>query len=178
MKVGIDPGHGRDNRELGRYDPGAVRGAIFEADIALAVARFLRDECARHGWQWFLTRENSMQSAPLGMRVPRARAASCDVLVSIHCNAVERIQANGTETFYSDAQYLAAPIHRRLVEVLGTRDRGCKQDKQGLAVLKFSPAAYCELAFLSNPGDRGLLIDETWQRKMAAAIADGIAEAT
>ena len=39
MRVGIDAGHGMGNRTWGVYDPGAVRGDVQEAHIALAVER-------------------------------------------------------------------------------------------------------------------------------------------
>ena len=38
------------------------------------------------------------------------------------------------------------------------------------------PAALVELGFLSNKIDEQFLLDSQWQRKAAAAIADGVTE--
>lgn len=177
MKVCIDPGHGMANRTPGVFDPGAVHGTTFEADIALAVGFFLRDECARRGWQFVMTRNDSSTPSPLGRRVGIAKAGGADCLVSIHCNAHDKITANGTETLYSHAERLAAAVQRRLVAELGTRDRGVKRG-DGLAVLRYDrPAILVELGFISNPADRALLVSGEWQKKAAVAIADGIEEA-
>lgn len=174
MIVGIDPGHGAGNKRLCQFDPGAVYGVETEARIALIVAGFLRDECLRRGWRTFLTRTSNSDDAPLRDRVPRMRAAQCDCIVSLHCNAHEREFAHGTETLYFAAEWVAAAVQREVVEALGTRDRGAKQ-RDDLAILRYErPAILVELAFLTNAGDRAILLDPVKQAAAAAAIADGI----
>lgn len=177
MRVAIDPGHGMGNRTARVFDPGAVAGAVREADIALAVGLFLHDECVRRGWPAMMTRSTNGQEAPLSGRVPAARAFGADVLVSLHCNAHSGAQAHGTETLYLASEWVARAVQRRLIAALGTRDRGVKQ-RSDLAVLRYDrPAVLCELAFISNPDDRALLLDEGVQRAAARAIAAGLDEA-
>lgn len=174
MKIGIDPGHGMSNREHAVFDPGAVYGVETEARIALIVAGFLRDECLRRGWRTFLTRTSSSDDAPLRERVPRMRAAQCDAIVSIHCNAHEREFAHGTETLYFAAEWVAAAVQREVVEALGTTNRGCKQ-RDDLAILRYErPAILVELGFITNEHDRDKLVDRGMQRAAAHAIAEGI----
>lgn len=174
MKVCIDPGHGFANQYPDRYDPGAVYGAINEADIALAVAQHLRDECLRRRWSVYMTRQSSRQATPVQRRAGLATMNGCDCLVSIHCNAFDSATAQGTETLYRTSRLFAASIQRQLVTALGTVDRGVKA-RQDLAVLKFDgPSAMVELAFLSNPHDRAILIDPFAQQRAAVAIADGL----
>ena len=177
MRVGIDPGHGMSNRTWGVYDPGAVHETTHEAHIALAVAMDLRTQCRRRGWQAFMTRITNAESAPLRDRVPRARAAQCDCLVSLHCNAHTGEQANGTETLYRASDGFAAEVQRRLFVALGTTDRGIKR-RDDLAVLSYErPVVLVELAFLSNDADRDKLTDPARQLAAAMAIADAINEA-
>lgn len=177
MKIGIDPGHGAGNKRLGQFDPGAVYGVETEARIALIVAGFLRDECLRRGWRTFLTRTSNSDDAPLRERVPRMRAAQCDCIVSLHCNAHEREFAHGTETLYFAAEWVAAAVQREVVEALGTRDRGAKQ-RDDLAILRYErPAILVELGFITNTHDRAVITHHEMQRYAARAIADGI-EAT
>lgn len=177
MRVGIDAGHGMGNRTWGVYDPGAVRGEWQEAHIALAVAMDLRTQCRRRGWQTFMTRITNADAAPLRERVPRARAAQCDCLVSLHCNAHAGEQAHGTETLYRASEGFAAEVQRRLFVALGTKDRGIKR-RDDLAILSYErPTVLVELAFLSNDADRDRLTDPARQLAAAMAIAEAINEA-
>lgn len=174
MIVGIDPGHGAGNKTWGQFDPGAVHGVETEARIALIVAGFLRDECLRRGWRTFLTRTSNSDDAPLRERVPRMRAAQCDCIVSLHCNAHESEFAHGTETLYFASEWVAAAVQREVVEALGTRDRGAKQ-RDDLAILRYErPAILVELGFITNADDRERLLDRGMQRAAAHAIAEGI----
>lgn len=176
LKIGIDPGHGMSNRRWTVYDPGAVSEGVQEAHVALAVAMELRDQCMRRGWSWFLTRASNAEDAPLRDRVARARAAQCDVIVSLHCNAHTREFAHGTETLYLASEWVAAEVQRRLVAALGTADRGVKQ-RDDLAILRYErPAILCELGFVTNPADRDMLTDPAKQLAAARAIAEGIGE--
>lgn len=174
MKIGIDPGHGAGNKRLGQFDPGAVYGVETEARIALIVAGYLRDECLRRGWRTFLTRTSNSDDAPLRERVPRMRAAQCDCIVSLHCNAHTNSRAHGTEVLYLASEWVAASVQKHLVAALGTRDRGAKQ-RDDLAILRYERVAVLvELAFLTNAADRAILLDPVKQAAAAAAIADGI----
>lgn len=179
LTIGIDPGHGMSSRKWNVYDPGAVwveedGNRIEEAQIALSVALNLRQECQLRGWRTAMSRSTGSSDAPLRDRVPRFRAAQCDAIVSIHCNAHTTPHAHGTETLYLASEWVASEVQRRLVAALGTRDRGAKQ-RDDLAILRYERVAIlCELGFLSNADDRALLIDGAMQQAMARAIANGI----
>lgn len=164
------------NRTWGVFDPGAVAGGVREADVVLAVARLLRDECARRGWPTMMTRECNEQPSQLRYRVSRARAFDADVIVSLHCNAAASALAHGVETLYLGAQWVAAAVQRRLVAAIGLRDRGAKQ-RDDLAILRYErPAILAELGFLTHEAERRLLCDPAVQRSAVVAIADGLAE--
>lgn len=175
MIVGIDPGHGLASRAWGQFDPGAVYGGIREADVALAVAHFLRDECLARGWSVAMTRRDNDEPSALRYRVSKLRAADADCIVSIHCNAADSPQAHGTETLHAGYEWVAETVNKRVCGALGTRNRGAKH-RSDLAILRYERIAILvELAFLSNERERAILIDPGCQREAAIAISAGLA---
>lgn len=54
--------------------------------------------------------------------------------------------------------------------------RACKQAESRVYILSHVdvPAVFAECGFLSNPEEAEKLCDENYQKKLAAAIADGI----
>lgn len=177
MMVCIDPGHGMSNRTWGVFDPGAVGpDGTREADIVLAVAYVLRDECQRRGWSTMLTRRDNDEHSGLGWRVSRARSLGAECIVSLHCNAHTTAQAHGVETLYRDHQWVAEAVQRELVKETGLRDRGAKP-RTDLAILKYErPAVLVELGFISSDGDRAAMLDPAWQWRASRAICNGLAE--
>ena len=89
----IDPGHGGK-------DPGAVgKLGIYEKDIALEIAKSLRDRLAKHGkYEVLLTRESD-ETISLNDRVEFANAYNVDLFISIHINYFPSRQSF-IETFY------------------------------------------------------------------------------
>ncbi|WP_455202242.1 N-acetylmuramoyl-L-alanine amidase family protein [Kaarinaea lacus] len=89
----IDPGHGGK-------DPGAVgKLGIYEKDIALEIAKSLRDRLDEHGtYEVLLTRESD-ETISLNDRVEFANAHNVDLFISIHINYSPR-QQSFIETFY------------------------------------------------------------------------------
>lgn len=176
MIIGIDPGHGAGNRSWGVFDPGAVYDGIREADVALAVAHCLRDECLRRGWSVAMTRRDNDEPSALRYRVGKLRTAGAECIVSIHCNAADSPQAHGTETLHAGYEWVAAAVSKRVAGALGLRDRGAKH-RQDLAILRYErPSILVELAFLSNERERAILADQHCQREAAVAIVAGLAE--
>jgi N-acetylmuramoyl-L-alanine amidase len=93
LVVAIDAGHGGQ-------DPGARGGnGSREKDVTLAVARELaRQVNATPGLKAFLTRDTDV-FIPLAQRYQKARAAKADLFVSIHADAFNNPQANGSSVF-------------------------------------------------------------------------------
>lgn len=90
----IDPGHG------GR-DPGAVGFGMMEKDVALEIARRLRDviQSKRRATRVSLTRERDV-FVPLEERPRIAKRAGADLFISIHLNANAVEQVSGIETYF------------------------------------------------------------------------------
>ena len=180
-KVVLDPGHGG-------YDPGAVGPTgLKEKDVTLAVALKVATYLHSPTFMLVFTRMSDQVPWPadekrdLAARCSIADACNPDLFVSIHCNSAADRSASGTETFYypgsAKGKALATAIQAKLVQALGTKDRGVKENA-GLAVLRGTkcPAVLAELAFISNPQEEKLLGNRDFQEKAARAIAGGIAD--
>jgi len=91
--IAIDPGHG------GR-DPGAIgRSGAYEKHITLTAAREIRDALERMGrYKVVLTRDRDM-FIRLRDRIARARAASADLFLSVHADALPNKRVRGASVY-------------------------------------------------------------------------------
>ena len=100
-RIVVDPGHGGEKG--GATSP----TGLLEKDVALQVAKRLRDHLEEDlGAQVLMTREED-QSLPLSERVEFANKQRPDLFVSIHCNAMPtrrtRARVQGIETYFLSA---------------------------------------------------------------------------
>lgn len=176
MKIFINPGHAPG----GHPDPGAVNSetGLRECDVALAVGKSAASYLNAAGVE-----TEMLQSDSLAEICEAANGSGADIFVSIHCNAADAMEANGTETWACAGSYrggmLADCIQSQLVDALDTTDRGVKiatPGVNGLYVLTNTdmPAVLVELAFISNPGDEEILANA--QDALARAIARGVTD--
>lgn len=90
--IAIDAGHGGK-------DPGAIGfKKYYEKNIALAVARYLRDELKKD-FNVVMTRDSDV-FVTLGERPRIANRAKADMFISIHVNSAVKDNLTGTEIFY------------------------------------------------------------------------------
>lgn len=167
----IDAGHGGQ-------DPGATADKINEKDIALLIALKLENILLENGFDVFMTRKTDIFDT-VSKKAKKANDQKADIFISIHCNASENKQAQGTETLSFDldgeSARLANCIQKKLTSILKTKDRGIKQ-RRDLCVLNSTdmPAVLTEIAFISNDDERELLKSDVFQQNTAYAIAHGI----
>ncbi|WP_278558992.1 N-acetylmuramoyl-L-alanine amidase family protein [Acidaminococcus intestini] len=176
MKVFLNPGHAPN----GHPDPGAVNEetGLRESDVALAVGKSAASYLNDAGVETELLQSDSLEEI-----CEAANTSDANIFVSIHCNAAEAEEANGTETWACAGSYrggmLANCIQRELVDALGTTDRGVKiatPGVNGLYVLTNTdmPAVLIELAFITNPRDENILAHD--QDALARAVARGVTD--
>ena len=169
----IDPGHGGP-------DPGACGFGLQEKAIALSVSKLLAADLMKLGHAAPLTRDRDpVDELDLYPRCTFSNDKWADAFVSIHCNAAESASAKGTETYHfrgsTLGRLLATAIHTELCNTCEiTIDRGVKE--AGFYVLgnTDAPAAFVELALISNGQDAAYLSSHAWQKSAAKAIATGI----
>ncbi|MEN6391537.1 MAG: N-acetylmuramoyl-L-alanine amidase [Syntrophomonas sp.] len=179
--VVLDPGHGGS-------EVGSCGDYTQEKDINLAITLKVGAILTQKGIKVEYTRKTDSTVA-LSDRGPMANLQNAALFVSIHSNAVENSEAQGTETWFwapssnptlymqkDEREKLATAIQDRLAAALGRPDRGVKS-YQNLCVLRTAemPCALAEVAFLSNPEEERLLNQDSFQNLAAKAIAEGIA---
>ncbi len=194
VRIEIDPGHG------GR-DPGTIaRKRNFDEDeINLMIAKKLVKELRNNGAIVLTTRGKLAEDDEI-LRSKRAETANndqADIFVSVHCNAavkkikkdkgkkVDNPHPRGAEVyFYQDpkkkraiaSEKLANYIMTKLETIKGLKSRGVKEKGFTVLVDTHVPAVLVETAFMTNPADEKLLNKESFRKKVAEAICEGIIE--
>ena len=179
IKIFIDQGHNPEG-----VNAGAEGNGLREQDINYEVGIYLAELLNENGnFETMLSRPTpettlgTSNSTSLQARVNMANEWGAQWFISIHTNAAENPQANGTEVYVysrtSPAFPLAEDIQEEIVERLGTRDLGVKENPS-LYVLRRTdmPALLIELAFITNESDAELLENERYA--FAYAIYQGI----
>src|ERR1043165_3772324 len=165
----VDAGHGG-------FDRGGVPGQrISEKDKTLDVAQRLKRILQAQGYRVVMTRDSDV-FIPLGTRCAIANNYRGAQFVSIHFNCASRVGANGIETYYyrGDSSGLAASIHRNVVSISPSENRGIR--RRGFYVLRRTaiPSVLVECGFLTNPPEGGLALSAGYRQKLAEQIARGI----
>lgn len=190
--VAIDAGHG------GR-DPGNHSKGRLEKVYTLLLAQELRDALRSRDINSFLVRSNDTYIG-LEERPNIAKAKGADLFVSLHYNGFSQSAIGGMEVFAltpagatptnggtkpsprspgnrNDPHnaILAYQVQKQMARHLDMRDRGLR--RAGFMVLREStmPAVLIEAGFLTNPADAKAIADSAHRKKVALAIADGIA---
>jgi N-acetylmuramoyl-L-alanine amidase len=177
--IALDPGHGG-------YDPGADAQGVLEKDVVLDISFWLRDMFWQAGAQVMMTREKdqSLLELPAGPkkqqdlenRLKLIEEADVDILISIHANAIASPRWFGAQTFYKsedeESQRLAGLIQEEIIRVMRNTTRKITAGRGNYFLLENSPVpgVIVEVGFLSNPRERGLLAEPTYQKKMAWCI--------
>ena len=169
--VVIDPGHG--GADGGALGPSGLR----EADVALAIARLVRDGLTGRGIPVAMTRTADV-TVPLEERPDLAQRNGAILFVSIHANASRSLGAAGTETYYAtpDSQALARVVQAEVSQALGEPDRGIHTADFYVLVNTPMPSVLVETAFITNPSEETMLRDPATLRRIADAIARAIAK--
>ena len=182
-RVVIDAGHGG-------ADGGAVgvkTGAI-EAELNLAIAKFLKAEFENNGYVVIMTRvdENGLYGdesdgfklRDLKKRVEIINSAKPEAVISVHINKYSLSSRRGAQVFFKpnskESEALASSVQNAL-NLMPTAKRTYRELSGDYYILRESnyPAIIAECGFLSNPDDEAMLQDENCQKALAAAIYGG-----
>lgn len=195
LRIVIDPGHG--GKDPGKQN---TQLKVDEKAMTLDVAKRLAALLRQSGLEVLLTRENDT-FIELKDRSAFANRVKADLFISIHFNADNSTQANGTETFCltpagqqstntsgkavarpvpgnrQDALniLLAYEVQRQLVISLGGADRGVRRARWAVLTDLQCPGILVETAFLSNPSEARKIANESFRQSIAQNLATAIA---
>lgn len=184
ITVVIDPGHGGE-------DGGAVSAdGLRESDVNLAVALRLDQLLGLCGIPSVLTRSGDEIAYPESAVTTRQRKRADQeyrvaliggtpraVLLSIHQNTYSSASPRGPQVFFGPASGSEA-FGRKLQGILsamsGARRQASAISPEIYLLRRVScPSVLVECGFLSNPEELALLRTDTYQTKLAAALAAG-----
>jgi N-acetylmuramoyl-L-alanine amidase len=176
--IGIDPGHGGD-------DPGAIaRSGLEEKKVTLGIARQLRRLLRRQGIRTVMTRTDDRR-LPMGARVAFVSDGRANLIVSIHCDALDgKPRCTGITTYYHGgsrrSHELAGAIQAQLAVATRLPDRGARPDTTcydtGFYVLRNAtcPAVLVETGYISSAPTAARLQDPGFRLQIARGILEGL----
>ncbi len=175
LKIALDAGHGGDNN-------GAIGSTgVKEKEITFSIIQHLDSLLKLKGATVVLTRASDV-AVPMGSRTENIISSGAHILVSVHANSIGNNSdpelTKGTSAYYRHIgfQPLANIMYGKMLE-LGL-------DQFGLVgSFNFSlnaptqlPNVLVETAFMSNPEDEMLLLDDNFRTRIAAQIVKGLQE--
>lgn len=185
----LDAGHGKP-------DEGAQssRGTT-EAETNLKIAKKLQNLLEQSGATVILTRsdENAIYDAEesslrqkkvsdIHNRVRIGNESSADIFVSIHLNKIPQQQYWGWQCFYQlgndKSIKLAKSVQNNLNEAIQRENKRVPMKLDNVYIMKHVeiPTTIMECGFLSNPEEEQMLLEDTYQEKLAWGIYNGIME--
>lgn len=185
--VVIDAGHGIP-------DEGAQSSnGTTEAQTNLKIALKLQNLLEQSGAIVILTRsdENAIYDldsktlkqkkiSDIHNRVKIGNESSADIFVSIHLNKIPQEQYWGWQCFYKDGNEqsikLAKSLQENLNEAIKKENKRVAMKLDNVYIMKHVeiPISIVECGFLSNEEEEKLLLDDTYQDKLAWGIYNGI----
>ena len=177
----IDPGHGGT-------DPGALYNDLYEADLNLQISLKIQTELEKNGAIVYLTRygdyDLSVKNAINRKRSDLSRRANiindskADVYLSIHLNSDISSTWQGAQAFYdivNDNNEILAKIMQEQFRIDLKTNREYKEINGHYLYQRVKiPGVLLEVGFISNPNERYLLKQESYQEKIAISIKKGL----
>ncbi len=173
LTIALDAGHGGEN--VGAYGSTGV----MEKLVTFSVIQHLDSLLKLKGVNVVLTRTTD-ETVSMATRTERVITSGAQILVSVHANSIGNTSdpelTRGTSAYYRyiGFQPLANIMYGKMLE-LGLEQFGL------VGSFNFSlnaptqlPNALVETAFLSNPEDEMLLLDDNFRSRIASQIVKGL----
>ena len=184
ITIVVDPGHG------GR-DPGKIGvNKAEEKDVNLSISLKLKDYLANLGYKVIMTREDDIglygesdrnkQLEDLKKRVEIVNNSDAFLAISIHQNSFTQENVKGAQVSYfgssQESEIFANILQEQIKITINDGNKRLAKAETSYFMLKNTtcPIVIVECGFLSNNEEANLLIDESYQDKMAEAICSGL----
>lgn len=177
----LDPGHGGT-------DSGAFYKNIKESDVNLEISKKVMNALKEDGAVVYLTRYGdydlsvsnawNRKRSDLSRRANIINKSNCDLYLSIHLNADDSGVLRGAEVYYDtinpENEKIASIFQEEFKKNLNT-NRDYKENSTKYLQRRVNrPGVLLEVGFLSNPSERALLTNDTYQNKLANVIRSGV----
>ncbi len=169
-RIVIDPGHGGE-------DSGVIHDGVTESALMWDLARRLEGHMIAVGIEALLSRGPA--SGPAAGRAELANEADADLLLSLHVDGSASPRAQGVACFYfgtgngrhsTVGELLAGLVQREIVARTGLADCGTHPKTWDVLTRSRCPSLRLEIGYLTNDGDRGLLLDPAFRDLVAEGI--------
>ena len=175
LTIAVDAGHGGEN------DGALGSTGKKEKEITLSVAQHLDSLLRMKGAKVIMTRTKD-ETVSMMDRTDKILNSGAQLLVSIHANSTGTSSdpelSKGTSAYYRHVgfQSLANILYGKMLE-LGLDQFGVVGSFNfTLNALTQPPNVLVETAFMSNPEDEMLLLDDNFRTRIAAQISKGLEE--
>jgi N-acetylmuramoyl-L-alanine amidase len=166
--VAIDAGHGGD-------DVGVADEGLLEKDLVLQIAFVVGSEFVKAGYDVVFTRSRD-EAMEWSERRRIAEQAEASALLMLHANGDEDRSRHGAEIFV----YLDQPRSQRLARAVADafRESGSDavvEDRQWTFLISETvPSVMLELAFLTHPVERQLLLRSGFQHDLGRSLVAAV----
>lgn len=173
VKIAVDAGHG--GRELGAV--GCCRN--YEKDFNLSIAKYLEEDLKSMGAKVYMTRKSD-RFMSLNDRVKFTNDKDAQIFVSIHANSLPDNQnpqyhrGSSAYYYYDEARPLSEAILNSVKKSMDLNIEGVKQASFAVVRNTSAVSVLVETAYVINPDDNELLMSDSFRKKYAQAIAEGI----
>jgi N-acetylmuramoyl-L-alanine amidase len=175
LTIAVDAGHGGDNH-------GAIGATgVQEKDMTISMVHYVDSILTARGAKVVLTRTEN-DGAAMSQRIDKIVRSGARLLVSLHCNsagdASDPLALRGVSTYYRHIGFkpLADIMYNKMLAI-GLKQFGVVGGFNFmLNSLTQMPNVLVETAFLSNPEDEMLLLDDGFRKKVAEQIVKGLEE--
>ncbi|MCL5116377.1 MAG: N-acetylmuramoyl-L-alanine amidase [Firmicutes bacterium] len=172
--VVIDPGHGG-------WDPGAIRGAVYEKSLTLAVALKLGTLLQQRGYRVYYTRstDTALSSTVLKDLTQRATLANqlgAALFISVHVNTEPTGTMAGPIVYYTRASLPSYRLATLMTQSLAatSRPHPPRPIRQWVLEVSQMPAVNVEIGFLSHSVDAQRMQSTWYQAVLAQSMANGV----
>ncbi|MDM5199263.1 N-acetylmuramoyl-L-alanine amidase [Fictibacillus enclensis] len=185
FKISRDAGHGlKPQPTAGKRTPKLPKldnRVIFEREFNEAANNYFGEGLRRCGFK----EKNvapELTDVPLSTRVSRCNTFDADLHVSFHFNALGstlRDGIGGIETLAgssSTSKKIAAKVQAQLIKATGLRDRGVRDGSWLYLNHTKSPLVLVECGFMDIQDEAVLMIDKTYQKKVAEAVLKAVCD--
>jgi N-acetylmuramoyl-L-alanine amidase len=171
--VVIDPGHG--GKDTGAI---SVKG-FYEKTVNLSVARKVAARLKKRGIKVVMTRTSDTYPE-LNERADIANRINADLFVSIHADSAYSRGLKGFTVYIAEnasykSQKVAKSIYNRMNKI-HANTKGIRRNDYRVLVRTKMPAVLVEMGYISNHHEAGMIASDSFQNKIADAIANGICD--